>query len=139
MSIESPPSDYHIAGAKVEARGRAFHGNVARGPGATPQQGFERLQPIGIARPFVEAQPADAGKAHGDAGFMPGRALQAPERHFENKAAVVIVHDFAHRPEAVDSVGADEAVDLGKLGVGEAEIGGGRSSRRPASKWIKQP
>jgi hypothetical protein len=49
--------------------------------------------------------------------------LQSLERDFEHQAAVVFMHDFAHRPEAVDGVAADEAVDFGKLGVGEAEIG----------------
>ena len=39
------------------------------------------------------------------------------------RPSVALVHNFAHRAEAVDGVAADEAVDLGEFGVGEAEIG----------------
>ena len=63
------------------------------------------------------------GKAHGDAGFVPGRALQALERDFQHQALVGLVRHLAHRAEALDGVVAHVAVDLLQLLVGEAEIG----------------
>jgi len=102
--------------AAVDELTKSFLGTVL-------DQGFEALQPIGIARGLVEAQPADAREAHGDAGLVAGRPRHALECDFEHQAAVIFMHDFAHRPEAVDGIAADEAVDFGKLGVGEAEIG----------------
>ena len=43
---------------------------------------LQRLQRVGVARAFVPANAGDAREAHGDAGFVPGRTLQAFEGDF---------------------------------------------------------
>src|SRR3954468_15488157 len=63
------------------------------------QHSLQRLQPVGFARRLVPAQPVDAGKAHRDAGFVPRRALQALERHFQHQSLIRLVDDMADRPE----------------------------------------
>src|SRR3954454_7076934 len=83
-------------------------------------QGF---QPVGLARRLVPAQPVDARKPHGDAGFVPRRALQALKGHFQHEPLVRLVYDVAYGAELLDRVAADEAVDLQQFLVGETEIG----------------
>jgi hypothetical protein len=87
------------------------------------QHVLQRLQPVGLARRLVPAQPVDAGKPHRDAGFMARRALQALERDFQDQPLLGLVDDMADGTEFFDRVAADEAVDLQQLLVGEAEIG----------------
>src|SRR6266478_232461 len=41
----------------------------------SPEHPLQRLQPVGLARLLVPAQPADARKPHRDPGFVPRRAL----------------------------------------------------------------
>jgi len=45
---------------------------------------LQRVEPVGLARRLVSAQPADARKAHGEARFVPGRTLQPFERDLEH-------------------------------------------------------
>jgi hypothetical protein len=88
-----------------------------RGGGSrTPALGLlqhprERFQPIGLGRPLVPTKAADAGKAHGDARFMPRRALQSFESDLEYQALVGLVHDLAYGPKPPRSVAAHEPVD----------------------------
>ena len=96
---------------------------LPRGRAQPLQHPLQRLEPVGLARRLVPAQPADARKAHREPGLVPGRALQPFERDLQHQALVGLVHDLAHRAEAVDGVAAHEAVDLDQLLVGEAEIG----------------
>src|SRR6185312_17217000 len=84
---------------------------------------FQRLQPVSLARRLVPAQAADAGKAHGETGFVPHRELQTLECDFQHKAFLRAVLDLAHGAESLDSVAAYEAVDLDQFLVGETEIG----------------
>src|SRR5262249_36059224 len=84
---------------------------------------LQGLEPIGVARRLVPTQPVDAGKTHGEAGFVARGALQTFESHLEHQALLALVHDLAHRAEPVDRVATNEAVDLGEFGVGKAEIG----------------
>src|SRR5579883_2270005 len=72
---------------------------------------LQRFQPVGLARRLVPAQPADAGKAHGDAGFVPGRALQALESNLQHQALVSFMNDVTDGAEFLDGVAADKAVD----------------------------
>src|SRR5262249_46826860 len=69
---------------------------------------FEGLQPIGLARRLVPAQPVDARKPHGEPRFVPARALQPFECHFKDQALVGLVHDLTHGAKAVDGVAANE-------------------------------
>src|SRR2546426_3979031 len=87
------------------------------------EHALERLDAVGLAGRLVPAQPVDAGKAHGEPGFVPGGARQAFERDFEHEALVRLVHDLAHRAEPADRVAPYEPVDLGQLRIGEAEVG----------------
>src|SRR5487761_2656511 len=87
------------------------------------QHPLQRLQPVGLARRLVPAQPVDARKPHRHAGFVPRRALQALESDFQHQPLVRLVNDMAHRSEFFDCVAADETVDLQQFLVGEAEIG----------------
>src|SRR4051812_45206415 len=91
--------------------------------GRSRQHPLQRFQAVGLARRLVPAQPVDAGKAHGDARFVPRRALQPLEGDFQNQALVRLMHDMADRTEFLGGVAADETVDLQQLLVGEAEIG----------------
>src|SRR3954454_3868177 len=91
--------------------------------GLALQHALQRLQPVGVARRLVPAQPADARKAHRDTGFVPRRSLQALEGDFQHQALLRLVHDVANRTELLGGIAADEAVDLQQLLVGEAEIG----------------
>src|SRR5258705_9155657 len=111
-----------ILGAIGLARFVAVVGGAASGLDLV-QHLLERLQPVGLARRLVPAQPADAGKAHRKPGFVAGRTLQPFEGDLEHQALVGLVHDLAHRAETLDGVAADETVDLDQLLVGEAEIG----------------
>src|SRR5260370_38590712 len=76
------------------------------------EQSLKRLQPVGIARVLVPAQPADAREAHRDAGFMPGRTLHALERPFEPDTVVGCGQYFSARGKAAHRVGAHECSDL---------------------------
>src|SRR5262249_18712527 len=73
---------------------------------------FQGLQPVGFARRLVPAQPADAGKTHRHAGFVPGGTLQALEGDLHDQALAGLVRHLAHRAEAVDRVAPHIAVDL---------------------------
>src|SRR4029077_4417885 len=81
------------------------------------------LDTIGLGRWLVPADAIDPGKAHGDAGSMPRRALQALECDFEHEPGMRLMPDLANGTETVDGVVAHEAVELFQLLVGEAEIG----------------
>ena len=50
------------------------------------QQGLQRLQAVGLGRRLVPPQPVNARKAHGDAGLMPRRPVEALERNLQDKA-----------------------------------------------------
>src|SRR5215813_12126132 len=78
------------------------------------EHALQGLEPIGVAGRLVPAQPIDARKAHREAGFVTRGALQALEGHLEHQTLLVLVHDLAYRPEPVDRVAANEAVDLGE-------------------------
>src|SRR5262249_36759484 len=83
------------------------------------QDSLQRFQPVGFARRLVPAQPADAGKAHGEPRLVPRRTLQSLEGDLKHQALGGLVHDLSHRAEALDGVAADEAIDLDQLLVGE--------------------
>src|SRR5438067_637812 len=83
---------------------------------------FQRFEAIGLAWRLVPAQAIDARKTHGEPGFVSGRALQSLECDFQHEALIGLVHDFAHRPEAIGGVASHEAIDLEQLLVGKAEI-----------------
>src|SRR5215475_2779733 len=87
------------------------------------QQCLQRLYPVCISWMLVPAQPADTRETHCDAGLVPRRTLEALERHLEHEPAVAFVHDFPHRAETGDRVGAHEFVDVEQLCIREAEIG----------------
>src|SRR5258708_37204373 len=87
------------------------------------EQSLKRLQPVGIARVLVPAQPADAREAHRDAGFVAGRTLEAPQRPFEHQAAGGGMHDFADRTKTAHRVVAHEFIDLAELPLRETQIG----------------
>src|SRR6478736_8297332 len=76
---------------------------------------LQGLDPVRLRRRLVPANAADPGKAHGDAGFVPGGALQALEGDFENEPAILAVFHLPDGPEAVDRVVADVAVELQQL------------------------
>src|ERR1700704_377738 len=96
-----------ILGAILGAIGLARFVAVVGGPASgldLVQHLLERLQPVGLARRLVPAQAADARKAHREPGFVAGRTLQPFERDLEHQALVGLVHDLAHRAEALDGV-----------------------------------
>ena len=49
---------------------------------------LQRLDAVGLARRLVPADAVDAREAHGDAGFVPGRALQPLEGDLQHEAPV---------------------------------------------------
>src|SRR5712691_195590 len=108
-------SSYHVARFAVHCRAASGFDLL--------QDMLKRFQPVGLARRLVPAQPIDAGKAHGEPRLVPGRALQALEGDLEHQPLVGLMHDLAHRTEAVDGIAAHEAVDLDELLIGKAEIG----------------
>ena len=69
-------------------RGHAGISSRARFSNRCRQQLFQRLDAVGLRRRLVPADAADAGEAHGEAGFVPGRALQALEGDLEDEAAL---------------------------------------------------
>src|SRR4051812_4503589 len=77
------------------------------------------LDRVGFGRRLVGADPRDAGKAHGEAGFVALAGVDRIEGDLEHQALL----DLAHRAEALDGVGAHPTVEPFQLLVGEAEIG----------------
>src|SRR3954469_25229680 len=73
---------------------------------------LQRFQPVRLARRLVPAQAADTREAHRDAGFVPGRALQALERDFHDQPLARLMRYFAHRAEAIDGIAPHVAVDF---------------------------
>ena len=63
------------------------------------------------------------GKSHRDAGFVPGRTLQAFERHFEHQAEIVVRAPPRAPARSGRRCCRARSVDLCKLLIGEAEIG----------------
>jgi hypothetical protein len=88
-----------------------------------------------ISRWLVPADPADPRKAHGHAGLVPGRALQALEGDLQHQPVVRPGPHGADRTKPLDGVVTYERIELLQLGVSEAEIGladrGQRPVRRP--------
>ena len=76
-------------------------------------------QSVGLVRRLVGADSADAREAHREAGLVARARVDRIEGDFEHQALL----DLAHRPEALDRVAADPAVEPLQLLVGEAEIG----------------
>src|SRR5690348_259368 len=77
------------------------------------------LDAIGFGRGLVPADAMDTREAHGQARFMACRAMHAVERDFEHE----VLRDGTHRPEPIDGVIADPAVEPPQLFVSEAGIG----------------
>src|SRR3546814_13915900 len=77
----------------------------------------------------------DAGEAHGDAGFVAGRAGDAVEGDLQDQLRL---HD-AHRAEAVDGVVSDPAVELAQFLVGESEIGLAHPPKPPGPPLCSAP
>src|SRR5947209_5549214 len=73
------------AGADLSGSCICGFGALMSGSSPRVKHSFEHLEPIGLAGRLVPAQPIDAGETHGDARFMPGRALQPLEcdLHYE--------------------------------------------------------
>src|SRR5438552_18053162 len=68
---------------------------------------------------LVPAGPVHPWKPQGDARFMPGGRLDGVESDFEHEAG----SDGPDRPETLDRVGPDPAVELQQFLIGEARIG----------------
>ena len=50
-------------------------------------QPLQGLQPVGLGGRLVPADAVDAREAHGDAGLVPGRAVDRVERDLEHERA----------------------------------------------------
>ena len=87
------------------------------------QHPLQGLEPVGLARRLVRAQPVDARKSHCHAGFVARRARQPLEGDFQHQSLVGLVHHMADRTEFFRGVAPHEAIDLQQLFIGEAEIG----------------
>src|SRR6185503_6378455 len=79
--------------------------SAARGV-ASSNHRLQRCQSVGLCRRFVDANPADARKAHRDSGFVPRALVDRIEGDLEDKALL----DLAHRTKALHGVAADPAV-----------------------------
>ena len=84
------------------------------------RQGFD---PVCFDGGFVPANARNALKAHSKARTVAFRPVQPLEGDFQHQHGLGSIRDFAHRAEAIDGIRAHELVELGKLGVDEAEIG----------------
>ncbi len=87
------------------------------------QQVEHRLERIRLTRGLVPADAADPGKAHGDARFVPRRALKSLEGDLQHQAEIPFGADRANGAEPIGGMVAYEFVDLFQFLVGEAEIG----------------
>src|SRR4249919_3674835 len=117
MAAWKGPPTLRASRADLPARGR--RGVTLAGWASVHNHPHQVFQPVGFLGRLVPADAVDAGKAHGDARFVPARAMHRVEGDLEHEPWL----DLAHGTEAVDGVIAHPAVELEKLGVGEAEIG----------------
>src|SRR5215210_3567410 len=92
---------------------------LARFAAASSYQGLERRNSVGFIGGLVGADAADPREAHGEPRLVAGAFVNRIERDFEHQGLL----DLAHRPEALDGVAANPAVEPLQLLVGEAEIG----------------
>ena len=88
------------AGGRVRSRRRER---------ALLDQALQGREPVGLGRGLVPADAVDARKAHGDAGFVAGRAVHRVERDLEHELG----RHLADRAEALRGVVAHPPVDRG--------------------------
>src|SRR5262249_10430848 len=93
-----------------------------RPPGSDPRSlhdhPHQRFQPVCFFGRLVPADAMDAGKAHGDARFVTGRAMHGIEGHLEHELGL----DLTDRAKRLHSMVAHEGVEPSELLVGETEI-----------------
>src|SRR5687768_4027639 len=85
---------------------------------ASSRERLQRVEAVGVGRRLVGAPAQDPREAHGDAGLVPAGAVDALEAELED---VLGLHG-AHRPEPLERVRADPAVEPQDLGVVEARV-----------------
>src|SRR5437868_959411 len=89
-----------------------------RAPAASSYHCRKACHSVGLSRRFVDPYPADPRESHRQAGLVPAALVDRIEGDLEHQA----LFDLAHRPEPLDRMAADPAVEPLELLIGEAEI-----------------
>lgn len=78
---------------------------------------------VGVSGQLIPTDPANAGKAQGNARLMARGGLDALKMEGHHQTMLWFMANLPHGTKAVQCVGANKFVELGKFLIREAKIG----------------